>query len=671
MVEIRSPTLSPWIERILKEFPADMVRLWVAADPDDVLLDEQVLAELRERGFDLLPFEDSVVFRAEFEARYREAWGRGEQGPAKALILHLARGDSSELPWDYLNQARVVRLSLAELFPLLSYSVVRQLAPEHRQTLFAAQDKFAKQMHGESLTKEFLLTHIYKINPHLLSKTEDLWGNLLRLHYDETELPQDLVRHMVHILAEEQTFRHLPLAELLSSRSYFLRVLQDAWYCYLHGLGVIGQRVAEPHAQHERIIDVPFDRPQIRAVIDSLFLDGALHPLEISGGASGIPAWARVGVVEDPFAMRNLIVEGMKSLETTLPALDASYRDWSQFARRFGELLARFHRLETERANGIHNQIVALQQLIDERLLAWVKQHYADLPSLPAVKGPVMVHHVPHYLARCRNTGEVRVALLVFDGLSVDQWVHIREHLTKYAPALSYDESTTFAWLPTLTSVSRQALFSGLRPREFEGSIEHTSKEPVLWSAFWQGENLRANEVLYRKSIKRVDDLPGLADKLSNSAIKVAGLVIDTVDEIVHGAVLGKRGIASLITNWCETGFVEQLFELLLSHGYHVYLTADHGNVEAVGAGRVNEGALPDLRGERARAYRNEILRDQALITCPTAVELKIPGLPESFLPVFAAERTAFVTQGEQLVVHGGISVEELIVPFVKISRAS
>ena len=79
--------MNPWIERILKEFPADMVRLWVAADPDDVLLDEQVLTELRERGFDLLPFEDSVVFRAEFEARYREAWGRGEQGPAKALIV--------------------------------------------------------------------------------------------------------------------------------------------------------------------------------------------------------------------------------------------------------------------------------------------------------------------------------------------------------------------------------------------------------------------------------------------------------------------------------------------------------------------------------------------------------------------------------------------------------
>ena len=58
--------MSPWIDRILKEFPADLSRLWIAADPDDVLLDEQVLSGLRERGFEVMPFEDSVAFRAQY-----------------------------------------------------------------------------------------------------------------------------------------------------------------------------------------------------------------------------------------------------------------------------------------------------------------------------------------------------------------------------------------------------------------------------------------------------------------------------------------------------------------------------------------------------------------------------------------------------------------------------
>ena len=49
--------MNPWIDRILKEFPADLSRLWIAADPDDVLLDEQVLAGLRSTHISDLPWD--------------------------------------------------------------------------------------------------------------------------------------------------------------------------------------------------------------------------------------------------------------------------------------------------------------------------------------------------------------------------------------------------------------------------------------------------------------------------------------------------------------------------------------------------------------------------------------------------------------------------------------
>ena len=39
-------------------------------------------------------------------------------------------------------------------------------------------------------------------------------------------------------------------------------------------------------------------------------------------------------------------------------------------------------------------------------------------------------------------------------------------------------------------------------------------------------------------------------------------------------------------------------------------------------------------------------------------------------MPLFAGGRTAFVPVGDQVVVHGGVSVEELIVPFVKVNYA-
>ncbi|MGZ9709414.1 BREX-3 system phosphatase PglZ [Glaciimonas sp. GNP009] len=661
--------MSLWIDRILNEFPSELARLWVAADPDGVLLDEQILSLLRERGFEVLPFEDSVTFRAEYEERYREAWDRNQQGPAGALVLHLRSAETGKLPWDYLRQARIVPLSLANLFSKLSYGVVRQIGAEHLETLFDAQSRHASQSLGEAATKEFVLTHIFRVSPHLMSRPEDLWRESLRLHYRDAGLPLILALHMAQILGEKDAFNGMPIAEMFSSKSILLRIVQDAWYRYLERIGVTGFRVSEAApAEYVAKIEVPFNHPDVRAIVDSMFMDGTLHPLSVQGMPTGVPEWVKVGVVQDPAALQNLVLEGIKSLIDTLPLLTSSHRDWSLFARRFGEVLSRFHSLDTARADRIRDSVAELQRLADERLHAWVAKHYADLPSLPVAKGPVMVHHVPRFLSLRRSAGEDKIALLVFDGLAVDQWIQIREHVAKYSPKIGFEEGACFAWLPTLTSVSRQALFSGLKPREFAASIETTAQEPSQWSRFWQDHGLRPNEVMYRKGIKRVDQLVELETALSNPVIKVAGLVVDTVDEIVHGAILGKRGIANQIDSWCESGFVDRLFAQLLDMGYHVYLTADHGNVEAVGVGRPNQGVIAETRGERVRAYRSEALLSESAVACPGAIKLDIAGLPANFMPLFAGARTAFVTQGEQLVVHGGISVEELIVPFVKVS---
>ncbi len=433
--------MSLWIDRILGEFPSDLARLWVAADPDGVLLDEQILSLLRERGFEVLPFEDSVAFRAEYEERYREAWDRDEEGPARALVLHLRSAETGDLPWDYLRHARIVPLSLANLFSKLSYGVVRQIGAEHLEALFEAQSKHASQSLGEAATKDFVLTHIFRIGPHLISRPEDLWRELLRLHYRNAGLSPVLAVHVAQILGERDVFKGLPIAELFASKSTLLRIVQDAWYRYLERNGVIGSRLSEPsHEEYVARIEVPFDHPDVRAIIDSMFMDGTLHPLSVQGVPTGIPEWAKVGVVQDPAALRNLVLEGIKGLLDSLPTLESSHRDWSQMARRFGEILARFHGLDVARADSIRESVAELQRLADERLHAWVAKHYADLPSLPVAKGPVMVHHVPRFLSMRRGAGEDKVALLLFDGLAVDQWIQIRERVAKYSPKIGFEE---------------------------------------------------------------------------------------------------------------------------------------------------------------------------------------------------------------------------------------
>jgi len=589
-------------------------------------------------------------------------------------VLHLRSSEPGDLPWDYLRQARLVRLSLANLFPRLSYGVVDRLGVEYKEALFEAHAKHASQSLGETATKEFILTHIFQLGPHLISSNVDLWRELLRLHYRNTPLPTLLADHVQGILESKPAFEGLPISELSASQATFLRVVQAAWERFLKGKGIKGARVAEPPSPEyvghpEGKIEIPFEHPDIRALIESMFLDGTLHPLLVQKVPTDVPDWLAIGIVRDPAARRNLVRDGLKRLLDTMPLIEASYRDWLTFAKSQGEILSRFHALDQAHAQGLDDVLQKVQQHSDELLASWIRIHYSDLPSLPVAAAPVMLHQVPRFLAMRRGAFDAKVALLVFDGLAMDQWVQIREHVTGRAPKLVFDEGACFAWLPTLTAVSRQALFSGLKPREFADSIAGTSAEPSLWSRFWQDHGLRTSEILYRKGTRRVDQLDELAEALSKPSLKVAGLVVDTIDEIVHGAVLGKRGIASQIDSWCTSGFVEQLFALLLDQGFHVYLTADHGNVEAIGAGRPNQGVIAESRGERVRIYPTDLLRKQSAEQIPGTIELPSPALPPDFLPLFAGGRTAFVNKGEPLVAHGGISVEELIVPFVEVKQ--
>ncbi|MGV8691684.1 BREX-3 system phosphatase PglZ, partial [Pseudomonas aeruginosa] len=328
--------------------------LWIVADPDNVLLDEQVLAGLRERGFDVLPVEDSIAFRAEYEERYRPSWAAEEPHAPKALVIQVRDSSIADLPWDYLRQGRKVSLSLAELFPKLSYTVLRQLGSEILPSLFEAQTRHATQAMGEAATKEFVLTHIYRVSPHLITRPEDLWRELLRLHYRETLLPRALAEHIHQVLADRPVFASCPVAELFSNRSFALRVVQDAWYRYLSKLGLTGLRTAEPEApDYIPQLDITFEHHDIRVIVDSMFLDGTLHPLAIQGVPVSLPEWAKAGVVQDPAAMRNLVLEGIKNLGEELPGVTSPYRDWTHFARRLGEVISRFHSLDTARADSL------------------------------------------------------------------------------------------------------------------------------------------------------------------------------------------------------------------------------------------------------------------------------------------------------------------------------
>lgn len=656
--------MSAWSDNILTRFPAGLSRLWIVSDPDNVLVDEKIIEELRSQSFQLLDFDDPISFRADYESRYRAWQEPGYSGP-EALVLRHQLQDAQDLPWDYLEAGRHVKLSLAELLPNLSSNAVKQLSPRYLAPLYEAYRQHALQPLGDAATQDFILVHIFRISPFLITRQEDFWRELLRTHYHNEQLPAQLVDRVVGTLEASGKFPDHDIKALWSSKRAMTDALQNDWRAYAPTLGA---QPVDGASNTPRQSKIPFSHPDVRTFVDSMFLDGQLQPLAVTAVPTNLPSWAKIGLLASEQSQLSLVEKSLDKLESSLPSPDATHREWTTFAASYGEMLKRFHLMPQAMAASVERRVASVKAAADNLMISWYARNAPALPSLPIGTGPVVPAHILRYLDNKRTSGEARIALLVFDGMAVDQWRQIRDHLAATRPQISCEESIAFSWLPTLTAVCRQSIFSGMKPREFADSIDTTSTESAHWNRFWRDRGLRPQNVAYDKGFKRQEDLARLADMISDPRFVTLGLVVDAIDGIIHGAMFGKRGVADQIRHWLDTGFVDQLLTMLLDGGFHVYIASDHGNTDAVGIGRPPSAETSELRGERVRVYRSEPLRDQARQSIPPTDVLKISSLPEDFLPVFAQTGNAFTVAGEPIVSHGGPSVEELLVPFVRIA---
>ncbi|MDQ7053923.1 MAG: PglZ domain-containing protein [candidate division KSB1 bacterium] len=186
---------------------------------------------------------------------------------------------------------------------------------------------------------------------------------------------------------------------------------------------------------------------------------------------------------------------------------------------------------------------------------------------------------------------------------------------------------------------------------------------------------MKATEVGYVRGLGDVSGsqkdgkMAQVLELLAQSKIRTIGLVVDKVDKIMHGMELGTAGMHNQIKQWGKQGFMLNLFNLLFDRGFEIYLSSDHGNVEAMGCGRPTEGAVADLRGERVRIYSDPVLMKRVKNKFVNSIEWPPIGLPEKYYALIADGRYAFTQKNRSIVCHGGISMEEVLVPFVKITR--
>lgn len=684
--------MTQWYDEIVNKFIPNTAEFTLVFDPDLLCSDAGVIHELKDKGFNLLFYENVLTFRYEFETQLRDR-PKTQYYQNILLIVQGSTSSSVSLPYDVFSQSdREIWLNLGDIFPTLSYPILwelnqnRALTIEGRSLFEVLHGKVIKMPHkqlSEAETKEFILKYVFQFTLETVQDSSSLLSALLRLHYSGYQLPDLLSQYLLEKLIVQSSLSQFPLESIVKDRQAFFEFLQQHWPDYLRQEILQGSSLVSDQGNPDQgyatlaTNPLPFGDKAVRAYIDSLFLEGLLKPVSpycLGIGNPPIPkeAWFRVGLELDPRAEIQDRVERLaEKLLKEMPAIDTEHTKWLSFGFQWANLLVLWHQLTYPQQSVLQNHFHLLETTADTQFLEWTLRQYHTLHYQSPVS-PVMVHHIPRFLARQLEAGSIeKVALILMDGLALDQWLAIRPILATQLPDLAFRERSVFAWLPTLTSVSRQALFAGKPPIGFPQSIFRTNKEPKLWEQFWVDQGFSPSQVAYQAGLRDPEHLNRLKETLTYPSLKILGLVVDKIDRISHHKESGTPAMHQQIRPWAEGGFLRSLLQLLLERGFAVFITADHGNIEAVGIGSPSEKAIADYRGQRARVYADQALRAQVKEQFRDAIEWDSPVLPSNFMPLLAPGRSAFIPKGEVIVTHGGISMEELIVPLICVTSTA
>jgi len=661
--------VSSWRNTILKEFVPNVAKLTLVSDPDCLLTEEKLAMELRGRGFDLIEFNDPIEFRYAYESKYRSIWDRGDHTDL-VVVLRLQDAELAALPYDLLQAGRKLFFSLGDLFPNMSYPVVEQLDRSLLDSLFDAQKKTSPDRMGDNATKDFILRHVFGVAAELISTEVELLRFLLRLHYGNTAIPAMLACRLIEVFENNGSFKGWSLSQIIPDAEPFFGFIQERWPIFLETLEKPNQVKEDSSAYGLKLegpARLPFDHQDIRVYIDNLFVEGKLTPVALPGIDIEKDSWILSGISASKSDGEDLRISRLFELvDAAGLSMESRYTDWISFAMKWAELSALIH---TASNAGHEKRYRETGQRLNGLFADWLETHYASLINLPP-STPAMLHHVPRHLARyIEDQKSDKVALLVIDGLSLEQWVTVRNIIQTQSSDLILRESATFAWIPTLTSVSRQAIFAGKPPIYFPSSINYTNSEEKLWKQFWQGHDVSKLDIAYKRSLGDGDAEAAMDSLINPAQTKVVGLVIDKVDKIMHGMQLGAAGMHNQIDQWCRGEYLISLLNYLSNHGYEIWITSDHGNIEAIGKGRPTEGVIAESRGERVRIYPTPELRSQISSTFTFAREWQPSGLPGDYFPLVATGNDAFVNEGDSIVGHGGVAIEEVIVPLIKVER--
>lgn len=652
------------LDQLLHLFPPNTHPLILVSDPDGLLADEPTLAALIQRGFTIIQETDPVVLRQRVE--------QVKPFSPSQPVLVIAEGALEALPYDLWQQGQPVSLALHTFFPNLAYPILRRLSPIQRAQL--NQVSQPKERLGERGTLEFLLENVFGLQVTSLNQPAYFVLWLDEHHGHLAPLPQPLAQFVLEHLSNIPAYKDWPLSQILLDRQAFQNFMQGQWHTFLSRR--TGLSIGEGHADY--VLD--FENEQkLQDALPRLMRSGSLFPVQVET-KSPLPVWVVPGIFsleEDPRPRR--MIELISLLNEALQGLTTESRgeDWKRNAEQWAELTLLHNDSRGTLAGSAFEEkdsYLELQSRLDSAFTGWLQQGYSTLATrkLPV---PHHVHHIPHYLDYLRSQGEIqKTALLVMDGMSLSDWMLVKQAWQARHADWQIKENLVLAQIPTITAISRHALISGLRPSDFYTAYSPKLTEAKSWQAFWSQRDLPENGIAFLPlNLDKNDPTP----EITNPRLQVLCLIERQLDEIMHGSMLGSSAYQSAVNFWLSedksgknSSKLEALMNALFEQGYIIFIASDHGHCEAYGIGTPSEGIVAQSRGRRARLYNDRLAAQHTRDSYSNTILWEKDGLlPQDLVAVLPAGRQAFTEFNEIVITHGGITMDEVIVPFVELTR--
>ena len=305
--------------------------------------------------------------------------------------------------------------------------------------------------------------------------------------------------------------------------------------------------------------------------------------------------------------------------------------------------------------------------------------------------GPLLSHNLFKEKVVPELSDTQPTLLVVIDNLRYDQWRALEPTVNNYYKKSS--EIPFYSILPTATQYARNAIFSGLMPSDME----------KLYPQYWKndtdegGKNMHEEDFLreqlkrlglsnisysYNKitSLKSGKKLVENFKSLKNNNLNV--IVYNFVDmlshsktemEVVKELASNDKAYRSLTKSWFKNSPLLEMIQLSQQLGFKLILTTDHGTINVSAPTKVigDRDTSLNLRYKTGRSLTYE---DKDVLAIKNPKSILLPSITMSSSFIFAKNNlflaypnnfNHYVSYYRNTYQHGGVSLEEMIIPFV------